>query len=220
MSSRSPWSTERTAPTDSLRSQHGQAVHNLIARVATVPPHPGERHTASVRGGPEPKPEVRICHRSACRRAHSAPLPTLSPGRAAIDHILAVGVDPNRSSSGKRLQNSDDRRELHFVVGGSRGPALRDFHSFRSDEHCAPSTGRVLLAVSGTSTVSIRHPGRAPTQLFRQSGLRHAICRTQQGCDFRMIGKGLKQVGHGRAPALKYRQVVGDNLSIARLAGC
>src|SRR3972149_5795062 len=66
----------------------------------------------------EPPPERFVLHRLPVRRLPAAALPRLEPLGDALLDVLGIGEDLDSTGALQRLQRTDDRGELHAVVGG------------------------------------------------------------------------------------------------------
>src|SRR5688572_17138641 len=70
--------------------------------------------------GIEALPQLDVLHRLLVGGAPAVLLPAVDPLAGALEHVLAVGVEPHDARPLERFEAGDRRHQLHLVVGGER----------------------------------------------------------------------------------------------------
>src|SRR6185437_626640 len=98
----------------------GEPVDPLVAGHTGVARHPVPLDGMTGRELIEPLPQILILHGLAVCGEPAPRLPCAHPFPDAAPDILRVGIHPHASGTLQRLERTDDRRQLHAVVGGQR----------------------------------------------------------------------------------------------------
>lgn len=119
----------------------GEFVGALVFGVTGVALHPVPVDFVFVAGGFERLPEIGVFDRLFGSGLPAVALPGMNPGRDAVLHVVAVGVEVDVGRAGERAQGFDDGLEFHAIVGRIGGAAEEFLAVFAPDEDGAPAAG-------------------------------------------------------------------------------
>src|SRR5262245_44853785 len=126
----------------------GQCIGALVADVARMALHPAPFDMVQRGERLQALPEVHVLHRLLVGRFPAALLPAVDPGRDAVLHVLAVGVEHDVAGALEARQRFDDGRQFHAVVGGRGLAAEQLFLVLAAAEPRAPAAG-AWVALAG-----------------------------------------------------------------------
>src|SRR6266700_1270705 len=125
-----------------------ELVGALVLVMAGMALDPVPAHLVRLQRRVEPLPEFDVLDRLLVRGAPAIALPAVNPGRDALPHILAVGIEIDLAGLLQRLQRRDRRHQLHAVVGGVRLAALQFLFDLAEFQDRAPAA-RTRIARTG-----------------------------------------------------------------------